>query len=107
VITIKDLREELNQMSLDLSLTQKVYCSKEEVKKIKKMVRENISLPDDILMDDTGYFRYVDTDLTEEELNHLFLYRQLSYLYDIKNSMIFFVVLAIISLILAIIVVMK
>lgn len=97
---MKDLREELREMRFDLDLTQKVYCNKEEEKRLRKMKKEKLPLPDDIKIDEHGFFyRYIDTDLSEQEIKQLFLYRQTAYLRSIKNSMIFFVVLATISLI--------
>lgn len=95
---MKDLHDELGQMRLELDLTQRVYCSKEEEKQFKKMLKEKQLLPDDINFNENGHFRYIDTDLTKEELDNLFLYRQITYLRSIKNSMIFFVVLTLVSL---------
>lgn len=104
---MKDLRSELRQLRFELDLIQKEYCSKEEVKQYKKMEKENNPLPDDVISDETGYFRYIDTDLSKEELNNLFLYRQISYLKSVRNSMFFFVILTIISLLLLLIIVMR
>jgi hypothetical protein len=69
------------------------------------MRKENLPLPDDIELNEYGFFyRYIDTDLSEQEIKQLFLYRQTAYLRSIKNSMIFFVVLATISLIASLII---
>ena len=69
------------------------------------MKKEKLPLPDDIKTDEHGFFyRYIDTDLSEQEIKQLILYRQTSYLLSIKNSMIFFVVLATISIIVSMII---
>lgn len=96
---MKDLREEIKQKRLDLDLTQKLYCGKEEEKRLRKMEREKLPLPDNVKTDEGGYFRYIDTDLSEQELDQLFLFRRLAYLRSIKNSMIFIDVIIIIILI--------
>ncbi len=97
---MKDLRAELREMRFALDLTQKVYCNKDEEKSLRKMKKEKLPLPDDIKIDDDGFFyRHIDTDLSEQEIEQLFSYRQITYLRSIKNSMLFFVILATISII--------
>jgi len=86
-------------MKFDMEMIQKIYCSKEEQKEFKTMQKNKQPLPNDVKADDSGYFRFVDTALTQEELSQLYVYRQLSYLKSIRNSMYFFVTLTIISLI--------
>lgn len=100
---MKNLHDELKEMELSVGLVQKVYCKvyckEEETTQFITMKRENQPLPYDVKHDETGYFRYVEVDLTQEEKSRFLICRQLSYLKSIKNSMIFFVVLTIISLI--------
>lgn len=95
---MKDLNEEIKSMKIDFDLTQKVYCNKEEEKLFRNMEKEKKTLPEGVENDEFGHFRYVETDLSEEKLNQLLLYRQLSYLRSIKNSLIFFVFLTILLL---------
>ena len=104
---MKDLRNELRQLKFDLDLIQKDYCSKEEAKQYRKMVKARQSLPDGVKSDETGYFRYVEIDLSKENLDNLILYRQTSYLKSIKNSMIFFVFLTIVSLIISLVIALR
>jgi hypothetical protein len=94
-----NLNEEIKKMKYDFDLIQKAYCTKEEEDLLRKMEKEDKKLPENVEKDDFGYFRYVDIDLPEEKLSQLLLYRQLSYLRSIKNSMTFFVVLTILVLI--------
>ena len=102
---MNDLREELRRMRVELDLTQKVYCAGEEEKKLRKMMKEKFPLPDGIKVDEHNFFyRYIDTDLSEQEIKQLFLYRQTAYLRSIKNSMVFFVVIATASLIVSLII---
>ncbi len=99
------IKEELRRMRFELGLTEKVYCDEEEEESLKKMKKEKLPLPDDIKIDEHEYFyRYIDTDLSEQEIKQLILYRQTSYLLSIRNSMIFFVVLTIISIIVSLII---
>ncbi|UOO38517.1 hypothetical protein IZU99_04500 [Oscillospiraceae bacterium CM] len=95
---MKNLRDELRQMRFELNLIQKVYSSKEEEKQYSKLKKEKQQLPEGVLSDDTGFYRYIESDLTREELESFFLYRQVLYLKSIRSSMLFFVVLTVISL---------
>jgi hypothetical protein len=104
---MKDLHDELRQMKCELDLVQRVYCSKEEEKRYRRMAKEKQPLPDDVRSDESGYFRYVETDLSGEELDKLLLYRQISYLRTTKNCMLFFMVLAVISLVISLVAVAR
>ena len=105
---MKNLHDELMQMRIDLDLTQKAYCDKDETSKFKQMEKENMPLPVDVTKDESGdYFRYVDANLSEQEFNQLIMYRQVLYLRSIKNSMIFFVVLTLLSLFISLIAMSK
>lgn len=76
---MKELSEELRKMRFELDLTQKVYCNKDEEESLRKMKKDKLSLPDDIKIDDVGFFyRYIDTDLSEQEIEQLFSYCQIT-----------------------------
>ncbi|MDP4119673.1 MAG: hypothetical protein Q8876_01265 [Bacillota bacterium] len=99
---MKNLRDELKQMKYELDLIQIIYCDKEEAKKFRKMENEKIPLPYDVSKDEVNnFFRYIDTDLSEQELNQLFMLRKILYLRTIKNILIFFVVITIIFLLIS------
>lgn len=101
---MNDLRHELAEMRLTLGLRKKVYCSKEEENKLLEMIKDKLPLPDDIKTDGHEFYRYVDTDLSEQEIKQLILYRQTADLRSIKNSMTFIVVIAIVSIIISLII---
>lgn len=99
-----DLYEELEKIKVELGITQKVYCSKDEEEEFEQLKKANQPLPENVEVDNMGglHFRYVKTDMSNEEIKELFLYRQTKYLESIKNSMIFFVILTLVSLIFSI-----
>ena len=97
---MKDLKKELFELRVELDIIQSVYCSKDEEKQIKELTKHKQLLPDDIHTESDGtHFRFVNTDISKEDLDELLLYRQIKYLKTIKNSIIFFVVLTVISII--------
>ena len=85
---------------MELNIIQAEYCSEDEEKIFVKLEKEKQPLPEGIYVDNTNrtHFRCIKTDVTEDEIKKLYLFRQTKYLRSIKNSMIFFVVLSIISL---------
>ncbi len=98
-----DLYKELEKLKFELGIIQKVYCSKVEEKEFKRLKKLNQPIPEDIEIDivNDSYFRYAETDMTKEEIKELLLYRQVKYLEKIKNSIKFFVVLTVMSIIIS------
>lgn len=96
-----DLKKELQDSLLDLGILEKELCTNRENKEYRKMQKDNAPLPEGVLQspDTFQYYRVNKTDLSEEEIDRLLRYRRTLYLRSIKNSMIFFVGLSIISLI--------
>ena len=81
---MSNLKEELENFYFENKLTEVVYCQKDEQK------------------DDAGcFFRYMDNDLSSEEIKKLLFFRQLSYLKTIRNCLIYFVVLSVLTFIVA------
>lgn len=94
---MKNLKEELLQNRIALNLIQKEYCNALEQKDFRQLGIRRI--PSDIHWEANGsFFRTRRTDLSDQEVNDLLLYRQTLYLKDIRNYMMFFVILTIISL---------
>lgn len=94
---MKDLNKELFRLRVEFDFIQQEYCSKDEEKHIKQLIKNNQVLPDDIHTDSSGaHYKYVETDISKEDKEELLLYRQIKCLMSIKNSMIFFVVLTLI-----------
>lgn len=96
-----DLKKELRDSLFDLGILEKELCTSQENKEYRKMQKDNIPLPDGIYKspETYQYYRVKETDLTEEEIDRLLRYRRTLYLRSIKNSMIFFVALSVISVI--------
>ncbi|MHB1484626.1 MAG: hypothetical protein ACYCYI_08165 [Saccharofermentanales bacterium] len=93
---MESLQKELNQMKWEFGLFEKIYCSKEEQKDLKK----SKIIPSDVYKDDqsSAYYRISKADINEDEIKELLSYRKLDYLRSIKNFLLFFVILAIISI---------
>lgn len=96
-----NLSKELERLSLELGIVEKVECSPEERKRFRKAQKADKQLPDDVGWDGYDFFyRRVRTGLSDEEIERLFRYRQVSYLRTIKNCGIILVLLAVIFIIL-------
>ncbi len=99
---MSNLKEELENFYFENKLTEVVYCQKDEQKEFQKMKKNKVPLPDDVREDDAGcFFRYMDNDLSSEEIKKLLFFRQLSYLKTIRNCLIYFVVLSVLTFIVA------
>jgi len=107
---MEDTNKELRDLLLEFGVYQKVRCQENECEDLDKLKTEN-KLPDDIYCGGgytpkPYYYRILKTNLQDEKINqYLFLKllkeqaKQSEYLQSIKNAMIFFVILTIISLI--------
>lgn len=97
-----DLGKELFKLRVEFDLIQEVYCSNDEEKHIKQLIKNKQPLPNDIHANTDGtHFRFVNADISKEDMDELLLYRQLKYLKTIKSCNVYFVVLSIIFIILA------
>lgn len=111
---IRNLRSELKNLKFEFNLLQKIDCSKEENKDFIKLKKSGSPLPEGIYEhkgengDDLGtYYRIWENDLSNDEWKEYLILHQLSYLRSIKNSMFFFVVLTVISLLCSIVLTLK
>lgn len=95
---MKNLYDELMLMKINLGLIEKAYYKKDDEIKFREMEKSKQPLPNDVKFDTIGYYKYVDTNLSADEINELLLYRKLSYLKTIKNILSFFTVLTLISM---------
>lgn len=103
----QDLRKDLEQCRFDMGFLQKIDCSYEENKKYAKMLKAGEQLPDGVyqIKDyNTGepinsFYTIYDPKLTAEEKNEYIQYRNYLNIKTIKNCMVFFTVLTVISLI--------
>jgi len=105
-IKLVDLKKEIEAYKFDFNFLQKIDCSMEENKKFKQMIKDGQPLPEGIHQyEDTSYIFYqvCEIELTEKEKDEYIIFKQLEYLRSIKNSMLFFVILTIISMVITII----
>jgi len=112
-----DLRNELQQLRFDLGFLQKIDCTKEENNTYKKMLKNKESLPNGVCQyrDSSGtydsFFTVWDSGLTDAEKQAYIQYQELllikntnTLIYKIKNCVVFFTVLTVISLIILIVI---
>ena len=86
----------LKEMLIELGLVEKVYCSVEEDKKFKKMLKNNESLPPDVKTDMRGmHYRWAFHNQSDEKIKQSLLYKQLLILRSMKKCLSFFVILAV------------
>lgn len=91
--------QEYRQMLVDFYVIEKKVFSKEESKEFKVLMKNKMPLPEDICYDQsTGlFFKIIHNEISDMKLNQLLMYKKLSYLRSIKNSMLFFVGITILS----------
>ncbi len=117
---MQDLKQEMNQMKLDLGIIKKSYCTKEEQEIFKKMEKDGMRISGEkygeVFGDDenNAYYRNVEESLPKEEIDELIAYQQIislksikGILETIKSCMIFFVVITITSFLLWIILIVS
>lgn len=101
-----NLKEELDSYRIDFNIWEKIPCTKQESQKYKKILAEGGTLPenvfnytDDWTRDGEEFYTIQKSDLSEEEIKELLMYKQLSMVKTIKNCVVFFTVLTVIGLI--------
>ena len=99
------LTEELEKLKYDLGILKEVNCPTEETKAFRKLLEEGKPLPEGVLQHNADdepeyatFYRVEKTDLSPEELSQYIEYKRLKSLITIKNCVVFFTVLTIISL---------
>ena len=102
----KDLREVLRSYKYDFDLIQKVSCTKEENAEYTARVKAGQALPENVYryQYETGeesfeFYRIHEPELTEQEIAEYLTYKQLKLLNTIKNCVVFFTVLTVISMV--------
>ena len=102
----KDLRQVLLGYKYDFDLIQKIPCTTEENKAYTALVKEGRSLPENVYryeyengVGSFEFYRVYEPELTEQELSEYLTFKRLKLLNTIKNCTVFFVVLAVISLV--------
>ena len=104
-----DIAKELNRYRREYDLIQKIPYSYKENKEFQKMKNDGEPLPDGVVeYTVTGepigeFYHLYQANLTEAELTEYLTYKKLKMLRTIKNCIVFFTVMTVISLTLAII----
>ena len=107
----KKIKEVLDEYRLRYELYDHIECTKEENKEYENLSEQGKSLPEDIYPIDSywsilkngansKFLKLVRTDLTEAEIMELLMYKKLDALITIRNCVVFFTALTVISLIL-------
>ena len=101
-----DPKKQLHSYKAQFDLIQKIPCTKEENKVYTKLVKEGKSLPDGIYRylyeaeeDIYDFYSVYEPELTEQETMQYLAYKKLELLRTIKNCVVFFTVLTVISLV--------
>ncbi len=107
---IHDLKEQLRKYRFEYDLLQKLPCSKEENSAYAQLVKEGAELPEGVYAyvydngetSSTEFYTVYEVPLTETEKAEYLMYRKLKLLKSIRNGILFFVVLTIVSFLFAI-----
>lgn len=100
-----DLKRELRAYKFEFDLLQEIPCSKEENKSYLKLIKEGKSLPSGVYSykDEMGnesdtFYTVYDPNLTPEETTQFLTFEKLKMLKTIKNCVVFFTVLTVVSI---------
>lgn len=98
--------EKLLQLKHDNGLCQEVLCSEEENRLFLEMLKQKKDLPEDVVRCEESngakldkFYRVVPFEVTHEEIQEFCMLKQIKYLKTIKNCVVFFTVLTVLSLI--------
>lgn len=111
----QDLREELQQLRFDMKFLQKIDCTKEENKAYSKMIKNGEALPNGVYQyRDSSSGEYISSfytvwepELTDAEKREYIQYQELLHIKTIKNCALFFTTLAVISLIVSLLLLVR
>lgn len=101
----RNIEKEIFHTKLELGLIQKIPCSKEDNEKYYETIKRGEGLPEGVCEDDytETFYTLCKPDLTHEQRQEYILLRQYEKIKTIKNCVVFFTVLTIISLVASII----
>ena len=101
-----DLRKNIVLLKKSAGLTEIVECSTEENKAYTQMMRDKQPLPNNVFCKDSdGLYFYMlrPVELTEQEIDEYIKLKKLHHIKIIKNCVVFFTVLTIISMLITLI----
>lgn len=100
------MRQELNELKFETGLFQRIDCSKEQTEYFRQILKEGNSLPEGVYQYRDGFgeqldkfYMIHDTNLSKEEREEYIALKQYVRVNTIKNCVIFFTVLMVLSLI--------
>lgn len=102
-----NLRDELRAYKFEFDLLQRIPCSKQENNEYQKIIKDGGVLPKGVFAyiyengeaSTAEFYTIYEADLTESEIAEYLTYKKLSLIRTIKNCVMFFTVLTIISMI--------
>ena len=104
---IVDLKEEMRAYRFEIGLLQKVPCTKLENKKYRQILLDGGTLPEGVYSyvyengetSNSEFYTVYDPGLTDAEVKEYLAYKQISMIQTIKNCVLFFTILTIISMV--------
>ncbi|MBQ8605327.1 MAG: hypothetical protein IJ408_01200 [Clostridia bacterium] len=101
----KDIREQLIDDKIKFGFLKKVPCDKNKNEEYKAILKSGGSLPSGVYpyTDEEGeltddFYKLYETELTDKEREEYLVFRKLALLNTIKNGVLFFVILTVISM---------
>jgi hypothetical protein len=94
-----DSKYKMRALLYDLGILVKEACTEEENEQLSFMEEQGEKLPEDVhkYAQPNTYYRLVKSNMTEDEITRVIMLKQTQYLRTIKNCLVFFVALTIIS----------
>ena len=106
--------EKLLQLKHDNGLCQEVLCTEDENHLFLEMVKQKKALPEDVVRCEESngtkldkFYRVVPLEMTHEEIQEFCMLNQIKHLKTIKNCVVFFTVLTVLSLVATILILLN
>lgn len=104
---IINIRQKLNQYKKDYDIIQTIPCSAKANKECQQILKDSGSLPknfypciyDNHKVSTNEFYKVVESDLSDAEIQEYLMYKELGYIKTIKNCAVFFTVLTVLSVI--------
>lgn len=97
-------KEDLSKLMTEIGVDNKVFCDENETKQFNDFIKNNMQLPTGVYVAEAlngtrCFYRIERSGLSEEEQKQYLFLKLMSDVQSMKNCMIFFTVITIISLI--------
>lgn len=100
-----DQKQKLTQHRMDFGIVKAIPCTPQGNEHFRKMVANGQPLPEDVYQEDGEYdveeatfYRVPEPEMSKDELFEMLTYKQLKLLTTIRNCVLFFTILTILSL---------